>query len=65
MGGAGTIIIRNAMADLATLSVVQDNLPQAKRARLLEIIERGRATWTDHDTHFVIRSVAEAYDALC
>lgn len=64
MGGGHIIIIRNSLRAPASLGIVRENLRPAKQAKLDEILEKNEAEWSDAETHFLLRAVADAYDEV-
>ncbi len=65
MGGGGHVIIRNRIAETANDSTVLDHCNPSKRAKLVEILAKNVADWTDEEFHFVMRRIAEAHDDMC
>lgn len=63
-GGGGVIIIRRNIRAAADTEAVRESIPTQMLSRLEEVLAKPNADWTDHETHFVWRCVAHAYDCL-
>lgn len=64
-GNSGPIIIRSRLRAAATDSAVQDHVQPAKLPKLNEILAKSDGSWSDDDTHFILRRIGEAYDEQC
>lgn len=64
-GNSGPIIIRGKLRAAAETSAVQEHVHPSKLSKLLTILDKSDADWSDDETHFVNRRVMEAYDEQC
>lgn len=62
-GGGGVIIIKPHLRTLAQTGAVQDNLPEPKKSRVLEILAKADQDWSADEVHFLLRAVGEAFDS--
>lgn len=64
-GGGGVIIIRSRLRVAASDAAVQDNISTSKKGALNIILAKPDGDWSDHETHYVLRRIGEAYDNQC
>lgn len=63
MAGGGHIILRNAIAPVASMGTVQDQLGPMKLAKLETILSTPTADWSFPETYFVIKCIRDALEA--
>lgn len=64
-GNSGVIIIRSLIRPAGESAAVQDSLSAGQRLKLQDILAKSDGNWTDKETRFVLRKIAEAYDEQC
>jgi hypothetical protein len=63
-GGGGVIIIRTLIRQAAGSDSVRDNIHHSKCKKLDAILAKADADWTDNETHYALRCIADAYDSV-
>jgi len=63
-GGDGTVIIRKHLRAALEDPTVSGQITGPRRVKMLAILARDDSTQSPHETHFLMRCQAEAFDSM-